>query len=190
MWRVQFERSTDGGKSWQVIGPVNEGHAIQAIQPSILIHPEKHLQALGSTSQAESPFLAISSGQRFTLKRLKEGPLLLCSFTEMRVKKDNFGRVIGGKTLNERVGMKIPAPGGNEVTVHGLFAALSFDDGKTWPVRRLVTPGGAPRLQDGIDGGKFTLSDTEAEPSGYLAMAQDPAGAIHLISSRNYYCFN
>lgn len=137
-----------------------------------------------------SPFLPISSGQRFTLKRLKEGPLLLCSFTEMRVKKDDFGRVIGGKPLNERIGMKLPAPGGGEVTVHGLFAALSFDEGETWPVRRLVTPGGEPRLHTGIDGGKFNLGETEAEPSGYLAMAQDPAGAIHLISSRNYYRFN
>ena len=133
-----------------------------------------------------SPFLPISSGQRFTLKRLKEGPLLLCSFTEMRVKKDDFGRVIGGKPLNERVGMKLPAPGRGEVTVHGLFAALSFDEGETWPVRRLVTPGGAQRLETGIDGGKFNLGETEAEPSGYLAMAQDPTGAIHLISSRNY----
>ena len=139
---------------------------------------------------AESPFLAISSGQRFTLKRLREGPLLLCTFTEMRVKKDDSGRVIGGKPLNERVGMKLPAAGGGEVTVHGLLAALSFDDGGTWPLRRLLTPGGAPRLQTGTDGGKFTISDTEAEPAGYLAMCQDPAGAIHLISSRNYYRFN
>ncbi|MEN9637459.1 MAG: hypothetical protein RL077_5863 [Verrucomicrobiota bacterium] len=137
-----------------------------------------------------SPFLPISSGQRFTLKRLREGPLLLCSFTEMRVKKDDFGRVIGGKPLNERVGLKLPATGGGEVTVHGLFAALSFDEGETWPVRRLVTPGGAARLHTGIDGGTFNLGETEAEPSGYLAMCQDPAGAIHLISSRNYYRFN
>jgi hypothetical protein len=53
MWRVQFERSTDAGKSWQVIGPVNEGHEIHAIQPSILFHPNKRLQALGRTGQGE-----------------------------------------------------------------------------------------------------------------------------------------
>ena len=50
--------------------------------------------------------------------------------------------------------------------------------------------GGEPRPHTGIDGGKFNLGETEAEPSGYLAMCQDPAGAIHLISSRNYYRFN
>ena len=50
-WRVHFERSTNGGKSWELIGPVNEGHEIQAIQPSILIHPNNRLQALGRTQQ-------------------------------------------------------------------------------------------------------------------------------------------
>ncbi len=53
MWRVQFERSADAGKSWQVIGPVNEGREIQAIQPSILFHPGKRLQALGRTAQGK-----------------------------------------------------------------------------------------------------------------------------------------
>ena len=53
MWRVQFERSTNGGNSWQVIGPVNEGHEIQAIQPSILVHPNQRLQALGRTGQGK-----------------------------------------------------------------------------------------------------------------------------------------
>lgn len=51
MWRVQFERSADGGKSWQVIGPVNDGREIQAIQPSVLFHPGGRLQALGRTAQ-------------------------------------------------------------------------------------------------------------------------------------------
>lgn len=50
-WRVHFERSTNGGKSWELIGPVNDGHEIQAIQPSILIHPNNRLQALGRTQQ-------------------------------------------------------------------------------------------------------------------------------------------
>lgn len=50
MWRVQFERSVDQGKSWQVIGPVHDGRQIQAIQPSILFHPPRQLQALGRTT--------------------------------------------------------------------------------------------------------------------------------------------
>lgn len=50
-WRVHFERSANGGQSWEYIGPVNDGHEIQAIQPSILFHPDNRLQALGRTQQ-------------------------------------------------------------------------------------------------------------------------------------------
>jgi predicted neuraminidase len=45
-WRVHFERSTDGGKTWTVVRPA-EGAAIDAIQPSILFHPKGRLQAVG-----------------------------------------------------------------------------------------------------------------------------------------------
>jgi alpha-L-rhamnosidase len=50
-WRVHFERSVDGGKTWQFIGPVNDGVEIAAIQPSILFHPGNRLQAIGRTKQ-------------------------------------------------------------------------------------------------------------------------------------------
>ncbi len=53
MWRTHFERSTDGGKTWQFIGPVNDGGEIDAIQASILFHPGKRLQALGRTAQGK-----------------------------------------------------------------------------------------------------------------------------------------
>ena len=52
-WRVHFERSTNGGKSWQFIGPINGGRDIAAIQPSILVHPGNRLQALGRSQQGK-----------------------------------------------------------------------------------------------------------------------------------------
>jgi len=48
-WRVHFERSRDGGKTWQATPPLNDGRKIQAIQPSVLVHPNNRLQALGRT---------------------------------------------------------------------------------------------------------------------------------------------
>ena len=48
-WRVHMERSSDAGKSWQVTPPLNDGKAIGAIQPSILVHRDGHLQAIGRT---------------------------------------------------------------------------------------------------------------------------------------------
>jgi sulfatase modifying factor 1 len=72
-----------------------------------------------------------------------------------------------------------------------LFAAISFDEGQTWPVHKLITPGGsAQTLQGGAWTGSFTLDDTPAEPKGYLAATQSPDNLIHLISSRLYYRFN
>lgn len=50
-WRVHFERSTDGGRTWEMIGPVNDGRQFAAIQPSILLHGDGRLQALGRTRQ-------------------------------------------------------------------------------------------------------------------------------------------
>jgi predicted neuraminidase len=35
-WRVHLERSTDGGKSFAIIGPINDGKEFGAIQPTIL----------------------------------------------------------------------------------------------------------------------------------------------------------
>jgi predicted neuraminidase len=50
-WRVHFERSTDNGRTWTVTPPQNDGKAIGAIQPSILVYPDGRLLALGRTRQ-------------------------------------------------------------------------------------------------------------------------------------------
>ncbi len=52
-WRIHFERSIDGGRSWSAVRPAAapDGAEIQAIQPSILTHPGGRLQAVGRTQQ-------------------------------------------------------------------------------------------------------------------------------------------
>ncbi len=50
-WRVYFERISNQGRSWQATAPVNDGVTIGAIQPSILVHPDGFLQAIGRTRQ-------------------------------------------------------------------------------------------------------------------------------------------
>ena len=48
-WRVHFERSTDGGRTWTIVRPAPGADAapIDAIQPSILFHSQNRLQAIG-----------------------------------------------------------------------------------------------------------------------------------------------
>jgi predicted neuraminidase len=50
-WQVHFERTHDLGKTWEIIGPVNQPNEIGAIQPSVLFHPANRLQALGRSRQ-------------------------------------------------------------------------------------------------------------------------------------------
>ena len=74
--------------------------------------------------------------------------------------------------------------------VKGLYGALSFDEGETWPVRRLITDDGPERPAKAMDGRKFAMGPATAEPRGYMTGIQTPDGVIHLISSWNHYAFN
>jgi formylglycine-generating enzyme len=121
-----------------------------------------------------SPFPPISGGQRLVLIRLSEGPLLFVSFT--------------GSQKNDE-GMEFTNKKGNKFRGYGLFAAISYDDGKTWPIRKLVTPG-VGEFDGGAWTGTFKTDATHAEPRGYLAATQSPDNIIHLISSKLHYRFN
>jgi alpha-L-fucosidase len=45
VWKAHIERSSDQGKTWQII-PVDHESQFNVIQPSILLHPNGHLQIL------------------------------------------------------------------------------------------------------------------------------------------------
>jgi formylglycine-generating enzyme len=183
--------SRDGGKTWS-----DPGGEIRGIHAGVTELKDGRLFALGrgqaidgrmpisisdnlgrSWTYHASPFPPIGSGQRLVLLRLREGPLMAISFTS-------------GNRRNPTAGnMTFQGKNGQEFTGHGMFAALSNDDGATWPVRKLLTPGAGE-----FDGGGhtrfFTASPTRAEHAGYLAATQSPDGVIHLISSRLHYRFN
>lgn len=198
--------SHDGGKSWSdpglgkakpefVEGGTGNG-TIAGIHAKVVELADGRLMALGrgdsidgrmpmsissdlgiTWTYSASPFPPIGGGQRLVLRRLNEGPLLFASFTS------------GRRSLPEASGMVFVDRNGAEFTGHGLFGALSFDDGRTWPVRKLLTPGSGD-----FDGGawtrEFTATSTRAEHAGYLAATQTPDNVIHLISSRLHYRLN
>lgn len=124
-----------------------------------------------------SPFPPISSGQRLVLLRLREGPLLVVSFTT------------GNRLQPTSNGMLVTDQHGKRFLGYGMYAAVSFDDGETWPVRKLLTPGQGT-FDGGAHTGQFHATPTRAEHAGYLAATQSPDGVIHLISSRLHYRFN
>jgi hypothetical protein len=112
-----------------------------------------------------------------------EQPLLFVSFTH------DFFRYRRGP--EETPPYFVTDAVGKKRRIHGMFAALSFDEGETWPVKTPVTPGGPPRQLTGVTlTGSLLLDDTRAEPRGYLSGCQTPDGVIHVISSGLHYSFN
>jgi sulfatase modifying factor 1 len=118
-------------------------------------------------------FPPVGGGQRLALLKLRSGELFLASYTNE-----------GGK------GIFIKDNTGNEREIRGLYAALSLNDGKTWPYKRLVTDDGPARTIECTDGAAITMSARSSEYRGYLSACQGLDGLIHIISSRNHYAFN
>ncbi|MEO8026178.1 MAG: SUMF1/EgtB/PvdO family nonheme iron enzyme [Bryobacteraceae bacterium] len=183
--------SKDNGKTW-----AEAGGKIAGIHAGVVQLKDGSLMALGrgddidgfmpksiskdmgkSWTYSASPFQPVRGGQRPVLIRLAEGPLLFISFG-------------GAKTQPGNKDMMIKDASGKERPVSGLFAALSYDEGETWPMRKLVSDYGADRELESMDKRVFTMGSSSAENFGYMAVDQGVNGVIHLISSKNYYAFN
>jgi predicted neuraminidase len=52
-WRVHFERTTDLGQTWTTVGPVDDDKTWEAIQPTLLLHPDGRIQALSRSQQSK-----------------------------------------------------------------------------------------------------------------------------------------
>ncbi len=157
------------GRGDSIRSQVGDGHNIDDRMPMSLS------EDMGKTwIYSASPFPPISSGQRLVLMRLREGPLFFASFT--------------GPHDSDRT-MTFRDPQGNDFEGQGLFGALSFDEGETWPIRRLLTPSEGHFETYGHTK-TFEADESHAEPRGYLAATQPPEGTIHLISSGLHYRFN
>lgn len=153
---------------------------IKAADGSGLRMPMSLSKDLGKTwTYAASPFPPVWSGQRLVLTRLNEGPLLLVSFTHHPDERDEA-----------LAGMPFPTADGHSYKGYGMYAAVSFDEGKTWPIKKLLTDGQARYLNGGAWTGAFEMNQTHAEPKGYLAATQTPDNIIHLLSSSIHYQFN
>ena len=176
--------SDDNGQTWRDAGGTIAGiHAgvTQLMDGRLLafgrsdnidgMMPQSVSGDMGKTwTYSASPFPPIHSGQRLVLKRLKEGPLFFASFA------------------NEP--MLITDATGAERPITGLYCAVSFDDGATWPIRRPVSDDGPGRMVETMDGFFRPMSKSASEPAGYLASCQGANGLIHLISSRLHHTFN
>ncbi len=140
--------------------------------------PQSISKDMGATwTYSATEFPPIAGGQRLILRRLNEGPLLLVSFTDWWVEPRNIK------------GMKFTDSDGT-FTGYGMYAAVSYDEGKTWPVRKLITDGEDCYRYGGAFTGWFKSDSCHAETKGYLAATQSPDNMIHIFSSALHYQFN
>jgi hypothetical protein len=182
--------SKDEGLTWE-----NPGGTISGNHPSVAQLEDGTLIGLGrggdidgrmpmsiSTDGGETftyeptEFHPIGGGQRLVLLRLKEGPLFMSS----------FGNAYGVS----RVPIMITDSAGKKFQAKELFGAVSLDGGKTWPYKRVISPGGPAVAAECTDGGATTLSGRSSEYRAYLSVCQGLDGLVHLISSRQHYAFN
>ena len=179
--------STDNGLTFRDSG----GH-INGIHAGIVELRDGRLMALGRNENIDgwmpmsisadmgktwiakpSVFPPITGGQRAALIRLREGPLFFASFA---ADVDKFEPIPEKKRPPRHVS--------------SIFGAVSFDDGQTWPVRRLITDCKPDHPVDTIDNAPVLMNAGAGEPLGYLSVCQSADGLIHLISSTNHYAFN
>jgi len=179
--------SWDNGQTWK-----DAGGRINGIHAGIVQLKDGCLMALGRENNIDgwmpksiscdmgktwtasaTHFAPISGGQRLVLMRLKEGPLFMASFAA-------------------DVAHPEPVPDGIRSPRYKakLFGALSFDDGQTWPVRRVISDCRDDHQIETFDGAPALMNPNNSEALGYLSVCQGLDGVIHLISSINEYAFN
>ncbi|MHC4574695.1 MAG: SUMF1/EgtB/PvdO family nonheme iron enzyme [Planctomycetota bacterium] len=175
--------SRDRGISWTQCGGSIRGKHATAVQLAdgrlMALGRERDIDGrmpmsisgdMGKTWEySASEFPPVSWGQRAVLLRLEEGPLFFASFCNK---------------------MMITNASGRQHEVSGLFGAVSFDEGKTWPHKRLVTDDGPPHEVGSLNGEPIIMSPHNTESVGYLAVCQTPDGVINLLTSRQHYAFN
>ncbi|RAJ11621.1 sialidase family protein [Arenibacter echinorum] len=151
-WMVHFEISKDNGKTWEVVGPINDGKEFDAIQPSILTYPNGKMQVLCRTRQnVISQSWSEDHGQTWSKMTATELPNPN-SGTDAVTLKDNRQLLIYNHTTKE----------GEEPKGRNMINLAISDDGINWkPV--------------------MTLENVPAESGySYPAIIQTADGLVHI----------
>jgi len=175
--------SPDDGQTWS-----DPGGRIRGIHAGVVQLADGRLMALARTgaingkmprsiscdmgktfTYTPSEFQPLNLGQLLVLRRLNEGPLFLASFCR---------------------NMPIVDVSNKKRPISGLFAAVSFDQGQTWPHRRLISHDGPATWVQTMDGHPVIMDAHESEYVGYMSACQAANGVIHLLTSRQHYSFN
>jgi len=149
-WRVHFEATRDFGKTWKVIGPINDGKEFGAIQPSILTYADGRMQVMCRSQQRVITQSDSKDGGKIWSKMIASELPNPNAGTDAVTLKDGRQLIVYNHTTR---GLKFPS-GRNMLNV-----AIS-SDGKNWkPV--------------------LTLERAKGEYS-YPAVIQSKDGKVHI----------
>ncbi|HEV2292731.1 MAG TPA: sialidase family protein [Tepidisphaeraceae bacterium] len=152
-WQVHFELSRDAGKTWQIIGPVEKGPFLEAIQPSILFHPNETLQALCRSRQGVV-------AQTWS----KDGGKSWSALTAAELPNPNSGT--DAVTLAD----------GRQLIVYNHSAHRPYEaKGNRWPLDLAIS-------DDGLTWRRVVTLETEPNKAGYAypAIIQAADGLVHI----------
>jgi len=201
--------SADNGNTWKIITRDGDNGSIMGCHAGVVQLGDGSIYALGRGEEIDgrmpvsrsydggknwkyyaSPFPPVSGGQRCILMRLNEGALLFVGFAD----RAKYQKVEVNRPRPRRIdrkGIVVTDAAGKERRIYGMYAAVSLDDGKTWPYKKLVSDYGTGRMLNGEAWTQnFIMDETHAEPLGYLTATQSPDNVIHLLSSGLHYRFN
>lgn len=150
-WRAHIESSDDGGAHWRRGEALNDGTRLGAIQPSLLLHADGRLQALGRSRQNKVFSTFSSDGGRhwtpMTLLDLQNPN----SGTDAVMLRDGRALLVYNPTL----------AGKDWWDGRGTLAVAISSDGEHW--QRVLT-----------------LEDSEKDEFSYPAVIQSRDGLVHI----------
>jgi formylglycine-generating enzyme required for sulfatase activity len=193
--------SNDAGKTWSVRTikdgpPGNHVGGVELLDGRIMTFSRDKGKMFGSLpkslssdqgktwSFSKTEFPGISIIQRLALLRLE--------YSSTTLDPDGLGRRPILLVSIASDGMKGKDANGNDTMIYGTYAALSWDEGVTWPVKRVMSnvKTGSKSYMGAPWNREFTLDATHGQNRSYWAATQTPNGIVHLNDSRLDYAFN
>lgn len=152
-WTVHFEVTSDGGKTWRMVGPINPDKKINAIQPSVLVHKDGKLQVLcRSKSAAVAESWSTDNGKTWSPMALSELPNNN-SGTDAVTLKDGRHLIVYNHVATPK--------GAKKGARTPLNVAISHD-GKNWSAA-------------------LVLEDSPVSQYSYPSVIQSADGMIHIV---------
>ncbi len=193
--------SNDGGESW-FVRTVKDGAA--GIHASGVELKDGRIMTMsrdkGAMFGCMPKSLSSDHGRTFSYHKTEfpgigtvmRSALIRLEYSDVSLDPEGLGRKAILLVSIAGDGMRGKDANGKDGMIYGSYAAVSWDEGETWPLRRVLSDVkvGSEKYTAGPWNAGFELDATHGQNKSYWAATQTPDGVIHLSDSRLYYGFN